>query len=141
MKLFLVRKWKTDRSFTGELFIGEDFQCFTLELPELYENKANVPQKTCCPTGIYEIELYPSPHFKRLVPLLKRVPGRSSIEIHIANEPEQLRGCIAVGQYRGRDYIGQSKAAFDPLFEKIQFAIASGELVTITITVAEAMPI
>jgi hypothetical protein len=141
MNLALIRKWFTAASVTGEFFIREEFQCFSLELPLTFEEKENVPQKTCIPEGTYEIELYPSKHFKRMLPILKDVKKRSGILIHPANEPHELLGCIAVGKYRGRDYIGQSRVAFDELFQKIQFGMDSGEIITITISHQEVKPI
>jgi hypothetical protein len=132
MNLFLVRKWFTDKSVTGELLIGEDFECFTLE--DTPREGEKVPGKTAIPEGIYKIIITPSARFKRDLPFLVNVPGFEGIRIHAGNEPEDTQGCILVGLYRGRDFIGQSKAAFDKLFGKIEFALASGEFVTISVS-------
>ena len=42
-----------------------------------------------------------SPRFKRPVYLVEAVRGRSGIRIHPANLPEQLNGCIALGEKLG----------------------------------------
>lgn len=37
-----------------------------------------------------------SPKFKRLLPVLEQVPGRSGIRIHRGTKPEHSKGCILV---------------------------------------------
>jgi hypothetical protein len=74
-----------------------------------------------------------SKRFKKEMPLLVGVPNFSGIRIHSGNKAEDTLGCILVGQSRDIDWIGRSKAAYQMLFEKIQFAIAGGEHITITI--------
>jgi hypothetical protein len=75
------------------------------------------------PAGVYDITLYPSPHFGRLIPLLMNVPGRSNIEIHWANYPGDLKGCIGVGMQQGKDAIYNSRMKFDEIFPLIQVAV------------------
>src|SRR6185503_16039490 len=72
------------------------------------------------PKGKYEFELYDSPNNNRIVPLLKNVPNRSYIEIHIANEYDELLGCIAPGNIKTDSMILESKKAFDSLMLKIR---------------------
>lgn len=134
MKLHLARVWYSVKSVIGELFVNGTRECFAIELPELFQGKPNVSRRCCIPPGTYEIELYASPHNHRLVPLLRNVAGRDMIEIHIANRPEELLGCIGVGQTRGQDFIGYSKAAFDRLMSKISAAANAGESIEITIS-------
>jgi hypothetical protein len=129
MKLHLLRQYFTQNSIIGNLYIDGKHECLTMELPWL----DNLPQKSCIPEGTYPVGMWDSPHFRREVPILCNVPGRSSIEIHIANEPKELRGCIAVGSYRGNDFIGHSRDAFETLFTRLQTALAGGEIITITI--------
>lgn len=69
----------------------------TLELPW----KENKPRISRIPPGIYEAEKYNSPRFKRIVILLKGVPGRTSIEIHPGNTMNDTTGCILVGKEWG----------------------------------------
>jgi len=70
-----------------------------------------------------------SQNFKRPVPKLRDVPGRSDIELHIANHPEEIRGCFAVGTYRGVDYVADSEKAFHSLMDKL---LATAEAITFT---------
>ena len=48
------------------------------------------------PVGIYEVRVTWSPRFKRLLPLVEQVPGRSGIRFHRGTKPEHSKGCILV---------------------------------------------
>ena len=48
------------------------------------------------PIGTYPLVVTPSPKFKRLMPLVCQVPGRSGIRIHRGSRPEHSKGCILV---------------------------------------------
>lgn len=63
------------------------------------------------PEGVYIAQLELSPHFGFATPHLQ-VPGRTYIEIHPANYPTQLEGCIAVGEQIDGDALDNSDSAF-----------------------------
>jgi hypothetical protein len=90
----LVRTSYTDKATFGVLLKDGVPQCDTVEKPW----KDNHNKTSCIPEGTYEYELYFSPSKKYEVWLLKNVPNRSFIEIHIANFAHELEGCIAPGQ-------------------------------------------
>ena len=48
------------------------------------------------PVGTYPIAVTWSPKFKRMLPLVLNVPGRSGIRVHRGTKPEHSRGCILV---------------------------------------------
>ena len=48
------------------------------------------------PCGTYPIAVTWSPKFKRMLPLVMDVPGRSGIRVHRGTRPEHSRGCILV---------------------------------------------
>ena len=48
------------------------------------------------PCGTYPIAVTWSPKFKRMLPLVLNVPGRSGIRFHRGTKPEHSRGCILV---------------------------------------------
>ena len=48
------------------------------------------------PVGTYEIRVTYSPRFKRMLPLVEQVPGRSGIRFHRGTKPEHSKGCILV---------------------------------------------
>ena len=48
------------------------------------------------PAGTYPIAVTWSPKFKRMLPIVLNVPGRSGIRVHRGTKPEHSRGCILV---------------------------------------------
>ena len=111
MILKLFREVTENKGTFGYLFFDGHFICYSLENAE-----------KIIPAGTYELELYSSPKNKRIVPLLKNVPNRNMIEIHIANYPSELEGCIAVGLIMepSNERILSSTIAFDKLMSKIR---------------------
>lgn len=83
--------WHQPDCTLGRLSYGE-FQCFTLELPWV-DNEKGI---SCIPKGIYRVEKYNSPKHGKVL-LLKDVPNRTFIEIHAGNFTRQIEGCILVG--------------------------------------------
>jgi Family of unknown function (DUF5675) len=104
----------------GEMTIDTvpSFKAYTLELPR----GSGLPG-SCIPAGTYKVGIYPSPHFKRMMPLIEGIPGRSEIEIHWGNFPRNTEGCILVGTVRTLDAILDTKAKFDELFPLIETAV------------------
>jgi hypothetical protein len=77
----------------GRLTIaGNSFQCFTLELPWL-ENQRSI---SCIPAGEYEAFKRMSPRNGSVVEFAN-VKDRSNIQIHRGNYTRQIEGCILVG--------------------------------------------
>jgi hypothetical protein len=102
--------------------VTDGFDCVTLENGAM-----------AIPTGEYSVGVYDSPHAGHPLPILQDVPGRSFVEIHCGNYPEDSKGCILVGMRRVQNTIEQSKLAFNQLFPLIQAAIGRKEPVTLTI--------
>lgn len=48
------------------------------------------------PEGNYPVSVTFSPRFKRMLPLVEQVPGRSGIRFHRGTRPEHSKGCILV---------------------------------------------
>ena len=48
------------------------------------------------PALIYKIQVTMSPKFKRLLPVLCQVPGRSGIRFHRGTRSEHSKGCILI---------------------------------------------
>lgn len=48
------------------------------------------------PALVYRIAVTMSPRFKRLLPILCQVPGRTGIRFHRGTKPEHSKGCILV---------------------------------------------
>lgn len=96
IRIVIERTDYLDDATLGVLTCG-DFSCYTLELP--WHNNAD--DVSCIPIGEYPAAVRKSNHNNRklgyLVVWLSDVPDRDDIQIHIANRPLEIRGCIAVG--------------------------------------------
>lgn len=126
--LSLIRDRQDDLATLGRLFVDGRYLCFTLERPWL-DNQRGV---SCIPEGVYHGAIQPSPHFKRDLPELLDVPGRSQILIHAGNRVADSQGCILVGIDRSVDErtIFASRTALSMVLE----ALAGCDGFTLTVT-------
>jgi hypothetical protein len=127
MKIEVKRLYKTKNSVIGELTVDGIWECYTLED---VERDVKIKNETAIPKGTYKVIINQSNRFKRLLPLLLNVPGFEGVRIHSGNTNHDTEGCILVGRTRSQDFIGQSRKAFDKLFEKMKKA----KDITITIS-------
>lgn len=135
MRIRCIRDDLTARSTLSRVDVpGLARTFFILERPKFFDGKENVAEKTCVLPGIYPIRLMYSEHNKLWVPLLAGTPGRDLVEIHPANWPHQLRGCLAPGLERAKDSVGRSREAFFAIRACIVDALMREELVDIEIT-------
>ena len=120
-ELKLVRNcYMTDRTL-GRLTCPDGDAYHTMEPPA-------VGDVICIPKGRYRMTIYRSPKFKSDVLLLHDVPGRSAIELHKGNYPNDTRGCILVGcNYREENgVLNFSAVAMNELLSKAKAAHYSG---------------
>ena len=138
MKLTLKRKIFTKDSTTGELFIDDVFECFTLEdidrgltstMPMDEIEKTKVHATTAIPYGDYEIVITFSNRFKCLMPLLIDVKGFSGVRVHTGNRSTDTEGCILVGKTKGLDFIVNSREEYAILFKKLSEAAAKEKII------------
>ena len=108
MMLKVVREPAVGNYLFGLLFINGVYRYRTLENNE----KKIIP-------GNFSVSFYSSPKFHMLVPLLA-VPDREYIEIHPANYPSQLEGCIAVGMSKTDEILQDSRNAFFALMKTLR---------------------
>ena len=85
MLLRLQRQAPEGAALRGKLFIDGTYFCDTLErvgvqIPALW----------------YTVAVTRSPRFKRLLPIVERVPGRTGIRFHVGTKPSHSSGCILV---------------------------------------------
>lgn len=123
-KMILNRITFTDNSTIGELLLDGIFQCYTLEL----SSRIKEGVKNCIPPGEYEILMQYSSRFGMDTPHIQNVPGRTFIEIHPGNSPDDTEGCILLGQTKSVDWVGSSRAAYKELIPKIENKLAQGKL-------------
>jgi len=125
-----VRKWFTDKSTIGELYIGNRHECFTLE-DTTRKDGVKIHGKTAIPPGRYEIVINESPRFKKELPLLLNVQNFSGVRIHVGNYPEETEACILVGKIRPGDppdVIYRSNEAMNQLMPKLRQMVDHGKL-------------
>ena len=135
MKLQIRRSPSTAKSTIGELFVDGEFECYTLED---VVRPVKIHGMTAIAAGIYQLDVTFSARFKRLLPELRDVPNFVGVRIHPGNTDADTEGCILVGQTKQTDFIGNSRAAFDKLFPRIEAARALGK---IFIEVLDAAPL
>lgn len=97
MKEVLIERFAhTPMGVFGVLSV-DGFECYTVERPWL-DNK---PRESCIPEGVYRLELgmynrggYPAYE-------IMNVPDRSLIKMHIANNMNDVIGCVGFGSKLG----------------------------------------
>lgn len=117
MQILVKRLWETKLSVCGQMYVDGILQCYTLEPARV---NPVIDGHPCIPAGTYGVIFTLSPHLKYITPELVDVPGRTDIRIHIANYPNQVLGCTAVGQTHKTDFVGHSEDAFDALMTKLK---------------------
>lgn len=133
MELELKRKWLTEASTVGELYVNGVFECYVLEDRYRPPPEPKVYGATAIPCGRYEVKITPSPKFKRDLPLLLDVPQYQGVRIHPGNTAADTEGCLLPGRVRHGESVLESRLAFEQLFAKM--LLVSG---TIHITIGLA---
>jgi hypothetical protein len=119
MELRVERTDRSGDSTIGTLYVNDQFECYTLED---VERPVKIKGKTAIPAGRYEVVINQSQRFGRLLPLFLNVPNFEGVRIHPGNTAADTEGCILVGETKGEGSIGQSKVAFERLFNKLKAA-------------------
>lgn len=92
-KYILIRKAAEGKAVRGKLYVippsGKESQLSFFR--NTLENSDFL-----IPAGTYKVQVTMSPKFKRLLPILLNVPGRSGIRFHRGTRPEHSRGCILI---------------------------------------------
>jgi hypothetical protein len=127
MRLTVTRQQGTALSTPALLDINGLFECYTLE-PRMDRSQG---KPFAIPSGGYAVALLKSVKFGFVTPRVLYVPGFTAIEIHIGNSPRDTEGCLLIGQTRARDFVGNSREAFQALMIKLNCASAAGESISI----------
>lgn len=134
VKLRVERTWCSPDCTIGSLFVDGGFECYTLEdveRPIKVSGETAIPKPA--PESPYRIDITYSQRFKRETPYVEDVPGFDGIRIHPGNTAVDTHGCLLVGRTKGANWVGESKVAFNQLFEKIKEALDLGDTVTLEI--------
>lgn len=130
MDLHLVRRPAQDGAVLGDLLADGVHVAFTLEDDE-----------DAIPTGTYPVVITYSMRFKRLLPLVDRVPGRLGIRIHPGNSADDTTGCILLGLTETQGEVLHSREACQRFQSLIAPELAHGRPVTLTVTQQPQYPV
>lgn len=134
MKLQLTRIARRDTYTIGRLYIDGSYFCDTLEDPVRdLARQPKVPGQTAIPAGTYDVVVNISPKFRRLLPLLLRVPHFEGIRIHRGNTAADTAGCPLVGENKTVGRLVNSTAYELRLTEILLEAQNKNEPITITV--------
>ena len=121
MKLRLERFEFGDTFTIGKFYIDGVFHCFSLEDKVRQGEKVN--GQTAIPNGTYDVIIDVSTRFGKQLPHILNVPNFEGIRIHAGNTSKDTEGCILLGHtWAGKDFIGNSKIAFDTFFKQLEKA-------------------
>ena len=134
MRLTLKRTTFTKESTIGELSVNGVFECYVLEDVVRSGPPAKVWGKTAIPAGTYGVIVNMSNRFRRLMPLLLKVPGYEGVRIHSGNTAADTEGCLLLGLDKKTDFVGRSRDAYSRFMPRLQEALKAGQKVTITIS-------
>ena len=119
MELQVKRMEFSEESTIGELWVNGVFECYTLEDKV---RPVKIAGKTAIPPGRYEVIINFSQRFQKPLPLLLNVPNYEGVRIHSGNTAANTEGCILVGETKTENFVGESRWAFNRLFEKLKAA-------------------
>ena len=118
INLLILRDTFTENSTIGDLFLNGERMCDTLELPYI-NNERSI---SCIPEGEYKVRLRTARESATrdyLHLLVKDVPNRDFVLVHIGNKSSDSRGCILVGFASKQNYVKNSTFAMDLLMKEI----------------------
>jgi hypothetical protein len=91
--LTIARKYSDANCTSGYLAVDGVIQAYTLEKPWA----GNAPELSSIPVGTYDAILRYD-HTDQWRIELKNVPGRTNVQIHTGNTPDNTKGCILIGK-------------------------------------------
>lgn len=95
----LIRETKEGKAVRGHIYECEHrYSGSAGQYKEYLKPVAPCLENADCliPALVYKVSVTQSPRFKRLLPYLHQVPGRSGIRVHRGTKPEHSKGCILV---------------------------------------------
>ena len=94
--MYFINRFRSDDSGTFGTFLDSAAHqyCYTVE-------RAPSGDHPCIPDGVYDFEQYNSPTKGDVWICTNPPPGRTAIEMHPANDIDDLLGCIGVGDKLG----------------------------------------
>ena len=126
MELKIIRKEFTESSTIGDFIIDNEFFCYSLE-DTVREEGVKISGLTAIPEGRYRVIVDRSTRFRRAMPHILNVPNFEGIRIHNGNYPKDTEGCPLLGFTKSKDFVGDSRNAFNQFFDKLYMALRDEE--------------
>lgn len=126
MELKIIRKEFTENSTIGDFYIDNTFFSYCLE-DMIREPGVKIAGKTAIPEGRYRVIIDQSKRFRRAMPHILDVPMFEGIRIHALNKASETEGCVGLGFTKSKDFIGESRLAFNRFFDILYLALAHEE--------------
>lgn len=130
LKLLRTRLFK-DRTI-GQLYVDDEFFCFTLEDPV---RKEKIDGDTAIPEGRYRVSLEDSPKFGPNTITVHNVPGFTGVRMHAGNTAKDTRGCPLLGYRLTKDFTaiagGTSRPAVADLKLKLKGLTVEMDIVSL----------
>ena len=137
MLLKLVRKEFLGNATIGDLWVDGRWVCYTLEDVDRYleDDGVKVSGETAIPRGFYGVIIDYSNRFKRELPHVLDVKDFEGVRIHTGNSDVDTEGCILLGNSHtpGKDWIGDSRAAFNTVYTLLDQAYDRGEKIVLEV--------
>jgi len=115
--LTIYRQYSSDQCTSGYLAVNGTIQAYTLERPWA----GNAPLISSIPPGTYGgILRYDHTDQWRIE--LTGVPGRTNVQIHTGNTPDDTEGCIIVGKQLGDDLCSIKPGTSQPAYQDLKNA-------------------
>ena len=116
MEIEVKRIFKGKDYTIGKMYLNGEYFCDTLEdtVRDLKVVK-KIYGETAIPEGRYRVEMTYSPKFKRILPLLLKVPFFEGIRIHSGNSADDSLGCLLVGENKVKGKVINSRKTEDKL--------------------------
>lgn len=142
MELINLRYNTAPNHTDGLFYINDKFRVYTLEDGH---RETKVHGETRIPDGRYKVEFREVGNFHRRygrrykdwhkgMLWVKEVPNFKYILIHVGNYAKDTAGCLLVGNEpeRNKDFISDSRTAYEAIYPEIRDALIAGEEVWIT---------
>jgi hypothetical protein len=118
--LIEVKRFDFKDTYTvGRMYLNDVYFCYTLE--DVVREGKKVNGQTAIPAGTYDVIVDYSVRFGKPMPHILNVPNFTGVRIHAGNTSKDTEGCILLGHtYAGKDFIGNSRTAYDVFFNKLK---------------------
>ena len=126
----------TEESTISNVTVNDLFVCFFLEDKDrkLEDGGTKIYGRTAIPRGFYEVKMDYSPKYKKNMPHVLDVPQYEGIRIHPGNKADDTEGCLIPGLAYKKDWVSESRVAYEKLLSMMLNAWTAGEKVTLEMT-------